>query len=453
VKNQSKTSNTSSHVWPAIRLGLAAEISALAVEFDRTQWLTPEQIESRQLRQFGRLLQFASTHSPYYTTRFAACGAEVADIDSYAAFRKLPLLTRQEIQSADEDFFCANLPDDQGKTGETQTSGSTGEPVRVRKTGISQLFLQAFSLRNHDWDQVPFNSRLTTIRPGKGAYREQPNWGPPHAFMFDTGPAQIIPITTPLDEQVKLLNTFQPEMLLVYPSNLRGLIDRWRDQGFELSSLTHIRTIGETLTDELRGDVTELNSSMSVLDGYSSEECGAIALQCPDATGYHVMSESLIVEILDNEDQPCTPNDIGRVVITDLHNLASPIIRYDIGDYARAGETCSCGRGLVKLDNILGRQRNLVVKPNGDRHWPLVGFRNFATIAPIRQYQMVQETLERIVVHCVTDEPLLDTQKAALTDLIQTKLGYEFELEILDQRNDLPRQAGGKFEEFISKVS
>ena len=65
---------------------------------------------------------------------------------------------------------------------------------------------------------------------------------------------------------------------------------------------------------------------------------------------------------------------------------------------------------------------------------------------------MVQGTLERIVVHCVTDEPLLDTQKAALTDLIQTKLGYEFELEILDQRNDLPRRAGGKFEEFISKV-
>ena len=107
----------------------------------------------------------------------------------------------------------------------------------------------------------------------------------------------------------------------------------------------------------------------------------------------------------------------------------------------------------MKLDDILGRQRNLVVKPNGDSHWPLVGFRNFATIAPIRQYQMVQETLERIVVHCVTDEPLLDTQKAALTDLIQTKLGYEFELEILDQRNDLPRQASGKFEEFISNVS
>ena len=86
-------------------------------------------------------------------------------------------------------------------------------------------------------------------------------------------------------------------------------------------------------------------------------------------------------------------------------------------------------------------------------HWPLVGFRSFAGIAPIRQYQMVQETLERIVVHCVTDEPLTDSQKTALIELIQSKLGYEFALEILDQRNDLPRQPGGKFEEFISNVS
>ena len=440
-------------MWPAIRLGLAAEISALAVEFDHSQWLAREEIETGQLQQFRQLLQFAATHSPYYATRFAACGADVADINSYSAFRKLPLLTRQEIQSADEAFFCTNIPTDQGKTGETQTSGSTGEPVRVRKTGISQLFLQAFSLRNHDWDQVPFNSRLATIRPGKSAYREQSNWGAPHASMYATGPAQIIPITTPVDQQVRLLNTFQPEMLLVYPSNLRGLLDRWRDQGFELSSLTHIRTIGETLADELREYLAELIPQVAVRDGYSSEECGAIALQCPDAAGYHVMSESLIVEILGNDDQPCAPGDVGRIVITDLHNLASPIIRYDIGDYARAGDTCSCGRGLMKLDDILGRQRNLVVKPNGDRHWPLVGFRNFAGIAPIRQYQMVQETLERIVVHCVTDEPLTDSQKTALIELIQSKLGHEFELEILDQRNDLPRQPGGKFEEFISKVS
>jgi phenylacetate-CoA ligase len=230
-------------------------------------------------------------------------------------------------------------------------------------------------------------------------------------------------------------------------------MDKWCKEGFGLSALTHIKTIGETLTPQLRHDVAELNPEISIADMYSSEECGAIALQCPDSSGYHVMSETLIVEILDDSNEPCAPGEIGQVVVTDLHNLASPVIRYRIGDYARVGETCSCGRGLLKLDEILGRQRNLLVKPNGDRHWPLVGFRDFGSIAPIRQYQMIQETPERITVRFVTDERLNVDQKAAFTRLIQRKLGYDFELEILDQSEDLPRQPGGKFEEFISRVS
>jgi phenylacetate-CoA ligase len=93
------------------------------------------------------------------------------------------------------------------------------------------------------------------------------------------------------------------------------------------------------------------------------------------------------------------------------------------------------------------------LKPNGDRHWPLVGFHDFGTIAPIRQYQLIQETVERITVRFVTDEALTPDQKTAFTDLLQKTLGYQFELDILDQRDRLPLQPGGKFEEFISKVS
>jgi hypothetical protein len=65
---------------------------------------------------------------------------------------------------------------------------------------------------------------------------------------------------------------------------------------------------------------------------------------------------------------------------------------------------------------------------------------------------MVQESLQQITVRFVTDEPLSDDQKSAFVELIQKALGYEFDLEILDQRDDLPSQPNGKFEEFISKV-
>jgi phenylacetate-CoA ligase len=448
-----KTSTTSSHAWPAVRLGLAAEIATLTAELAETQWLPAKELEARQWQQFRKLLQFAVGHSPFYARRFADTGARLDDFQTASALGSLPVLGRQDVQSAGEEFFCKNLPQDQGKVGEVQTSGSTGEPVRIRKTGISQLFLYAYALRNHDWHNMSYAARYTNIRPKRDEHRIVPNWGPPFTLLYETGPAQVIPITTPLDEQLKLLNQFQPETMLIYPSNLRGLVDRWNQEGFELSALTCIKSIGETLTPELRHDVAELIPEIALIDMYSSEECGAIALQCPDGGGYHVMSETLIVEILDDSDEPCAPGEIGQVVITDLHNLGSPVIRYRIGDYARVGEACSCGRGLLKLDEILGRQRNLLVKPNGDRHWPLVGFRDFGSIAPIRQYQMIQETRERITVRFVTDEPLTADQKIAFTRLIQTKLGYEFEMEILEQREDLPRQPGGKFEEFVSNVS
>ncbi len=436
-----------------MRLGLAAEISALFVELNDSQWLSRAALEANQMQQFRNLLQFVITHSPYYARRFLASGTRVRDFQTLESLRGLPLLSRHDLQSAGDAFFCKDLPADQGEIGVTQTSGSTGEPVRVRKTGINQLFWHTYTLRNCTWHQIPFDARYTIIRPNVDAYEEQPNWGAPFELLYETGPTQVMPITTPLTEQIDLLRKFQPETLLINPSNLRGLVDLWRDGGSGLSKLRWIKSIGETLPDELREAVAELDPGVSVIDGYSSQECGAIAIQCPDGDGYHVMSESLIVEILDQHGEPCAPGEIGRIVVTDLQNLASPIIRYDIGDYAQLGETCSCGRGLAKLDRILGRRRNLVLKPNGDRHWPLVGFHDFGTIAPIRQYQLIQETVERITVRFVTDEALTLDQKTAFTNLLQKALGYEFELDILDQRDRLPLQPGGKFEEFISKVS
>ncbi len=231
-----KTSNTSVHVWPAVRLGLAAEIATLAAELRDTQWLSRDEIEFRQMQQLGALLKFVTKHSPFYATRFAASGADIRDFGSIEALRKLPLLNRQDIQSADSDFFCNDVPTDQGQIGETQTSGSTGEPVRVKKTGISRLFQHAYALRNHEWHQIPFTSRCTAIKPN-APYREHPNWGAPHVHLHTTGPAQIIPITTPLREQMQLLSRFQPETLLIYPSNLRGLVDRWCEEEFDLSAL------------------------------------------------------------------------------------------------------------------------------------------------------------------------------------------------------------------------
>ncbi|MDH5798589.1 MAG: hypothetical protein OEZ19_08485, partial [Paracoccaceae bacterium] len=191
---------------------------------------------------------------------------------------------------------------------------------------------------------------------------------------------------------------------------------------------------------------------IEIVDLYSSQEVGLVALQCPDSGLYHIQCESLIVEILDEAGRPCEPGDIGRIVITDLHNFATPLIRYDIRDYAEVGPPCPCGRGLPTLSRIMGRRRNMVVFPDGRKHWPMIGAYRFREVADIRQYQAIQHSTEDIEIRLVVEKTLDAVQEAQLTALAHQSLGHPFPLRFSYFDRELPKSRGGKFEEFISLV-
>jgi phenylacetate-CoA ligase len=188
-----------------------------------------------------------------------------------------------------------------------------------------------------------------------------------------------------------------------------------------------------------------------VVDTYSSQECGYIAMQCPNSGLYHIQSESVLVEVLDSHDQPCQPGEIGRLVVTPLHNFVAPLIRYEIGDYAEAGETCPCGRGLPTLRCIMGRERNMLQLPNGETRWPLTGYQEFSKVAPIQQFQMVQKSLEKIEARFVVERALSSVEESSVLEIVRHALGYPFDIHVV-YMTVLPRSASGKFEEFISEI-
>jgi phenylacetate-CoA ligase len=261
-----------------------------------------------------------------------------------------------------------------------------------------------------------------------------------------------MPMTTPVSAQLEHLDRFRPETLLVYPNNLRALADEWLQRGGPPAGLSHIRTIGETVSDDLREHV-RLATGRRIEDSYSSQEAGPIAIQCPEGGLYHVMAEALHVEILDSQNRPCAPGDTGRVVVTDLHNYASPLIRYDIADYATVAGPCSCGRTLPTLSRIIGRERNLLMRRNGDRHWPLVGFHEFDKVALIRQYQVIQHSFDDIELRFVTDEALDGTQQRQLTAIVEAALGEGYRYTLTQTRTRLQPGPNGKFEEFVCRVA
>jgi phenylacetate-CoA ligase len=164
-----------------------------------------------------------------------------------------------------------------------------------------------------------------------------------------------------------------------------------------------------------------------------------------------VQSESVKVEVLDDAGRPCAPGAIGRVVVSSLHNFAMPILRYKLGDYAEAGAPCPCGRGLPTLARILGRSRNMLVLPSGERYWPLSGAFEFRDIAPIRRSQMVQLDLERIEMRMVADRPVTPDEERRLAGVVRRWVGHPFEVQF-KYLDAFPASASGKFEDFISMV-
>ncbi|MCP4995711.1 MAG: phenylacetate--CoA ligase family protein [Gammaproteobacteria bacterium] len=188
-----------------------------------------------------------------------------------------------------------------------------------------------------------------------------------------------------------------------------------------------------------------------VVDIYSARETGYLALQCPEHQHYHVQSENVFVEILNDEGNPCNPGEVGRVIVTTLHNYASPLIRYDIGDYAEVGRPCDCGRGLPVLNRIAGRVRNMLTLPTGEKFWPLFLSMHSASDAPITQLQIVQRTLNKLEVRVVVDRSLFDQERVELTRALHDSLHYPFELEFVECQQ-IERSKSGKYEEFYSEL-
>lgn len=170
-----------------------------------------------------------------------------------------------------------------------------------------------------------------------------------------------------------------------------------------------------------------------MIDVYSSAEVGYIAMQCPESENLHIQSESVFVEVLDEAGKPCQPGEVGEVIVTPLHNLAMPLLRYSIGDFAEVG-SCSCGRTLPVLKHIMGRTRSMVRLANGDEFY--ASFQDLLTgFDMMRQFQLVRRGPEALEMKLVTTCHLSEEEAARLTTVLQERFRH-------------PLSVGGKFEDY-----
>lgn len=437
-------------VWPAMPSTQAASLLAIQHQLDRSQWLSPVELQMLQLRQAEQVLRHAAQSVPFYRERLQDCPGVLSGRLTIEAFRSLPRLMRQDIQCDPDRLAATRLPAGQGRVIEHFTSGSSGMPIRTLGTSLAQFFWDAFTLRDHQWQQRALDAKLAAIRSHMKE-GHHPGWSPSLRKLYGVGSCATLNIGADLDAQLDWLDEEQPAYLLSHPSNVHGLAKRSLELGRRLPSLRQVRTFGETLKPDLR-DLCRQAWDAKVTDVYSTEEVGYIALQCPEYEHYHVQAENVLVEVLDDDGRACPPGQIGQVVVTSLHNFAMPLIRYQLNDYAEVGEACPCGRGLPVLKRILGRQRNMVVLPDGKRRWPSLPSRLMVEIAPVRQFQLIQKSLTRVEAHLVVERSLDKYEEDHLAAWLGERLGAAFQLEF-HYVAEIPRRPNSKYEDFISEIA
>jgi phenylacetate-CoA ligase len=431
---------------------LYSQLPALLQKLALIERASTDEIVDLQQRQLNALAAYAAANSPYFGQRLKQAGMDGTQGLPIEALSSLPPMTRRDTQAAGNDLFCTHVPRAHMPVVETRTSGSTGEPVVVRRTAMTNLFWLACTMRANIWWNRDLTGVLAVVRADMSEERiSQDNWGPPASLLARTGPLHAFSMAIDTATQAALLAEVAPQYLLTYPNNMAALLRQFESGGKGLPSLRQILSLGETVTEELRDDARRI-LGVEIVDIYSSQEVGTIAVQCPASGQYHVMADNLLVEVLDRHGRPCRTGESGEVVLTDLHNYATPIIRYAIGDYAEVGDACPCGRNLPTLRRILGRSRNMAIYPDGTTRWPRVGFHHYRDIAPIVQYQLVQHSVDAVEVRLVVERPLAPAEEEALSRVIVEALGYPFKLEFVYFAERIPRSKSGKFEEFVCLV-
>lgn len=446
--------------WPAVPLGDNSQLWAMYLELERTQWLDHAALEQAQLSQVRALLNHCVAQVPSYQHLLKDAGIAPGDIQTMADLRRIPILQRRTYQEQFAQFTARSLPPGMAQSSRLRTSGSSGMPIEVLQTNLVNLWWFVFCLRDFQWCGMDPRGTLAVIRSIGGSENERqrllegvhkPYWGEQIHAVVENGPAFAMDIHQEPHKQLAWLLRVQPNYLTSYPPNLDFLASLLREAGQRIPNLRVIQAIGETLTDETRTRI-EAGFGVPVKNCYSCVEAGYLASPCPAGHGLHVHAENVVLEVLDDADQPCRPGATGRVVLTTLHNYLTPFIRYEILDRATVGpEHCPCGRGLPLLTAIEGKHRPQFRLPDGRRKDSGYLVRNLRKLGGYHQHQIVQRSADHVIVRLVPDQSWTSEHAPRIVRWVQEYFEAPVRVEVLPVTS-LELSAAGKLREIINEL-
>lgn len=428
-------------------------VSKYLQELELTQWHSTKEIKELQWLKLKKLLEYAYETVPYYRRMFETQDMHPKDIVTPDDFRMLPILNKENITENLSEIVSSAY--DRRDLHKNSTGGSTGVNLRFFSDRKEMPFVWALVLLNDRWAGLELGDKHALL------------WGSP----FDISRQNKLKskITNRLHRSLflssynlseetmhkyaKKLLRYKPKTIIGYSSSLHLFATFLEENKIKDINPKSIISSAEVLYDYQR-ELIESAFGCKVFNRYGSREIAAIAQECSKHSGMHINAEHVYVECLKENGEPAAPGERGELIITDLDNYGMPFIRYSIGDIGVLSDRkCNCGRGLPILERVEGRTFDIIVGTNGrhfDGHFFSILLRT--AVEGIKQFQVVQESKNKININIVVDEVFKTEYIDMLTNKIHEYCGEDMQVKF-NIVNEIQPTKSGKFRFVISKVA
>lgn len=413
-----------------------------------SQWWSKKQIEEYQTIQLQKLINHAYKNVPYYTKSFNDRGIKPKDIQTIEDLKKLPYITKKDIQQNFEQLKAKNYPS--WKFVETSTGGSTGTPLKVlHERGVTYQKEIAFQWRQFKELGITFTDRVAILR---GYEMKQKGGSNYPIFYKELKYRNSLMLSSHLLEKELLLKYIQkikkynPSYITAFPSSLYILAKFMFENSIQISRVNNLITSSESLYPFHRSLIKRAFNNATLLDYYGNSEATAFISHCAKEDLYHIIPEYGIVEIVNNNNEYVKiEGEKGEIISTSFNNYAFPLIRYKTNDFAIwTNKICSCKKShqyLKAIDGkiqefIITKKRDLIPISSLNVHEDL--FRN------VDKFQYYQDEIGKVTLRIVKKSNFDNKAETQISNVIQKKLGSNVELYI-EFVDEIPRTKRGKY--------
>jgi phenylacetate-coenzyme A ligase PaaK-like adenylate-forming protein len=388
--------------------------------------------ENWQYRQLTNLLKHAHSRSAFWRKRMPS------RMINYQLLKYLPVQRREDVTTQVNLEGSLVAADGNAAVSTYASTGSTGTPIKIYTShengyynfirSTAQFFIDNLSLEEN-WVQIVPPTNMAELENASRTVKTAASWAGSLSKIFRNGSLKKIVYR---HDDNALANELLKERVgyLVSPSRYIDIL--MSNGGVDLIKKLGVK-MWFHLSDYRDPDIVNRLIEIGVpsSSNYSAAETGPIAFECRKHQGcFHVAHTNVVVECDHQLTVSYNGISLGRLLITHLHSYATPIIRYDVGDFGQVEQKCRCGHDGPTISNIFGRGKHFLRLPDDKLRPFYLSTRLLQQVVAFKECRIRQPDNETIKVEIGGRENLTPDEQRKLKEVLLKATDLAFTIDI-----------------------